>query len=468
MIVNHFSILPRPFLYQTSYYCNFNHFREWFFDELKGEQTEGTTLDPPLPSSPLPVASSSTNDHGSTNQSHSQIQQQMPQTTHQSNAYQEQQMGHRDVMMPSTSTYGMQQHQPSVLQEQQQVPVSQHQMQQQVHSQQQFETLQPYNPNQQNQNIQDHYQPMVFPMEMDYMSNEASTSSAMPVECGISQEYNQAHQYQQSQQQQQNDNQWMQMEQSSQMAQQHAQHMTSVVYTSTSQQMPRIPDPGGHHINQPQMINSYNPQQNQQILQAGINGETILTNMQPVQQIQRIIPQPLQQQQQFDLNSNNYVQQPITYINGQQFIASQPGEPGNVSFHQPLMQVIPQIVPMQPPAEAPGPPVSSAKPKTTKNTSKANNRKKNQPPPQQPQAPAEGDSILSKIGAFGSVAVNFNAEKAEKMNELMGMIAALQASVSLSLFRSDKFFCYFQDAQGYDAEAAKSNLEKQLEELLTG
>jgi hypothetical protein len=414
--------------------------QEWFFDELKGDQTEGTTLDPPLPPSPPPpaAASSSTNNHGSINQSHPPVQQQIHQPPHQNNAYQEQQMGHRDGMMPSTSTYGMQQqqqqHQP--LQEQQQVPVTQNQqihIQQQVHqqTQQQFETLQTYNPNQQNQNIQNHYQQnsqqMIFDMEMDYLSNEASTSSAMPMECRISQEYGQPQQYQ-PQQQQQGETQWIQMEQPSLMTQQHPQQMASVVYTSTSQQMPRIPDPGGQHTNQPQILNNYNPQQTQHIIQTGINGQTMLASMQPVQ---RIIPQ----QQQFELNSNNFMQQQVAYIDhtgSQQFITSQTGEVGNVNFHQ--MQVIPQIVPIQPaqqaetPAPAPIPPPTKAK--ATKNTSRA--KKKNQPPPPQSQAPAEGDSILSKIEKTGSVAVNFNdnPEKSAKMAQLMGMMASLAANVS--------------------------------------
>uniref|UniRef100_A0A914NXW9 Uncharacterized protein n=1 Tax=Panagrolaimus davidi TaxID=227884 RepID=A0A914NXW9_9BILA len=286
-------------------------------------------------------------------------------------------------------------------------------------------------------------------MEMDYLSNEASTSSAMPMECRISQEYGQPQQYQ-PQQQQQGETQWIQMEQPSLMTQQHPQQMASVVYTSTSQQMPRIPDPGGQHTNHPQILNNYNPQQTQHIIQTGINGQTMLASMQPVQ---RIIPQ----QQQFELNSNNFMQQQVAYIDhtgSQQFITSQTGEVGNVNFHQ--MQVIPQIVPIQPapaaetPAPAPIPPPTKAK--ATKNTSRA--KKKNQPPPPQSQAPAEGDSILSKIEKTGSVAVNFNdnPEKSAKMAQLMGMMASLAAN----------------EAQGYDVSEARSSLEKQLEELLTG
>jgi hypothetical protein len=429
--------------------------QEWFFDELKGNQDQndsdiGTSLN--VPTSP---PASSTNDHGaSSSQSHSQIPQQMQQSSHQSNAYQEQSMGHMDGMMPSTSNYGVQQRQPSHIQEQQQqIPVSQHQqlqqqqhqMQQQIHQQQnqpQFETLQTYNPNQPQQNIQNHYQQqnsqqMVFDMGMDFIQNEASTSTDMPMGCRISQEYSiQQYHQQPPQQHSQNEN-WAQMDSSSQITQQHGTNMSSVVYTSQSQQMPRIPpDPGGHHPNQPQMINNYNSQQPQQIIQTGINGETILTSMQPVQQIhQRNISQQPQQQQ-FEINSNNFIQQQITYIDhagNQQFITSQPPDNNNPNFHQPIMQVIPQGIPIQPAPQQQQPepqrpaPTPQATKTKAKNTPRSNGRKKNQT---QSSGPAESGSILSQIASVSAVEVQFAGDMSMKMMELCSRMSDLESRVS--------------------------------------
>ena len=391
----------------------------------------GSSLDVPVDIGPRgsPPPTSSTADHGHLRQSHQQIQQQqLPQSSHHDNAYQEQQMGHMDGMMPSTSDYGMQQRQPSHIQEQQ-PPVSQHQQHSmQIHnqSQQQFETLQTYNPNQ--SNVENHYQQntQMFDMSMDFITNEASTSNTMPMECRISQEYGiqqNQQQYHHSQSQPQSDSQWIPMESPSQMSQQNQPQMTSVVYTSNLQQMQRIPDPGGHNSNQPQMINNFNSQAPQQIIQTGINGETILTNMQPVQRI--IHPS----QQSFEMNSNNYLPQQITYMNAsgsQQFVTSQSVEGSNNGFHQPLMQVVPQTVPIQPTPPKNEPARTTPAPKSrAKNPTKANGRKKNQPP----AAAESAISKIEKITAQKAVEVKFNAD-AHKVGEVMAKMAQLQKQVN--------------------------------------
>lgn len=225
-----------------------------------------------------------------------------------------------------------------------------HQMQSQS---QEFETLRPFNHGQQqamNQSIQNQYQDnqqidMVYDNTLDFdMYNGPTTSAAMPMNCGINQEY----QSQQSQYQSQQD--WVinQPPQSQSM---------SVVYTSSTQSVPKIPDPGGHSNQQQHNINYNTHQQPQQIIHTGHNGE-ILTNMQPMH---------VQNQQQYDMNSsyNVYVDQNTgtpRYISQDQF---------NNSYQQ--VQVVNQQANIQQIQPEPVKPAPKTKPRKTATKKKNQN-----------------------------------------------------------------------------------------------
>ena len=267
-------------------------FRDWFFDELQGNSSHPSydfnssfnmQMDDGPPESP--PAASSNNMHAPQNSDQPSQMQSSHSNIYQGNGNQ------MDDMMPSTSDYGMQQHSMN----------QQSQIHHQSQQPQQFETLRPYNPDQmQSQGrYQGNQMDMVFDsnIDLEFMMNEPTTSSAMSMECGIPQDYGQQDQ-QYQQQMNPNESQWMSMD--STPHHQQSRQMT-VVYTSTSQSMPKVPDPGGHPNNQSSQILNYNPPQ--QITQTGLNGGTILTSMQPVQQIHSII-----QPSQYDMNSNNYVQ----------------------------------------------------------------------------------------------------------------------------------------------------------------
>uniref|UniRef100_A0AC34PUF5 GLTSCR protein conserved domain-containing protein n=1 Tax=Panagrolaimus sp. JU765 TaxID=591449 RepID=A0AC34PUF5_9BILA len=384
----------------TASYDEFNLIsgQDWFFDELQDNSHAydfNVSLNGPLdngPSgSPAPAPA----------QQSSQIQ-------HNSNNIYQSNVGQVDDSMPSTSDYGMtQQH----VVPQHNQPVQQHQHNQiAASSQQQYETLRPYSSVPQSSN-QYHERPqmdMIYEQSLDleFMMNEATTSNAMPLECGISQEYNQTDQRQYQQQQRPN-NDWISLE-NNQSHQQNSQ--MTVVYTSTSQNVPKIPDPGGHIIHQSQIMNYNTQQQQPQMIQTGPNGEAVLANMQPVQQMHP----PMMQSQPYDMNSGNYVNYVEQPGRSQQYLTQ---EQMNNSYRQVPVVNHPggiQSMPSQPAPEPVRPP-----PKPRAKPQKPANKKKNQPPP---QASSGLESFMENMQTK-MLEVKFTPESAARMSEIMGKIA---------------------------------------------
>lgn len=289
--------------------------------------------------------------------------------------------------------------------------------------QQQYETLRPYSsvPQPSNQYHERPQMDMIYEQSLDleFMMNEATTSNAMPLECGISQEYNQTdqRQYQQQQRQNNNEQQWMPLE-SSQSHQQNSQ--MTVVYTSTSQNVPKIPDPGGHMAHQSQILNYSSSQQPPQMIQTGPNGETVLANMQPVQQMHH----PIMPSQAYEMNSGNYVHYVDPSGRSQQYMSQ---EQMNSSFRQ--VQVVNHPGGMQNIAPQPAPEPVRQTPKPRAKPQKPATKKKNQPPP---PTSSGLESIMEKMQTK-QLEVKFTPETAARMSELMGRIAFYNVSTYLAM-----------------------------------